>query len=125
MSSTHRGKFGAVKRAAFLTALREGSRRGAAAEAVGISRETVRLAYNADPDFAAQVEQAEMDANEPVEDALYQAALAGNVVAAQVWLYNRMPERWQDRRRVDATHSGPSGGPVEIRVVYDDVDRSA
>jgi len=57
---------------------------------------------NADPKFAAEVERAEMEANETVENALYEAALSGNVVACQVWLYNRTPERWKDKRAAAA-----------------------
>lgn len=50
--------------------------------------------------FAAEVAQAETDANELVEQALFNTALKGNVTAQQVWLYNRDPARWQDRRNI-------------------------
>lgn len=40
-----------------------------------------------------------------VVDALYKKALAGNVVAMQVWLYNRAPEFWADKRAVAVTGS--------------------
>ena len=93
-------KFTAYKKAAYLEALREGSRRGAAAESVGVTRQCVRLHMNKDPAFLDATEQAEMDANELVEGALFKAAVGGNVTACQVWLYNRMPERWADRRNV-------------------------
>jgi len=115
-------KFGAQKRTEFLQNLRDGMRRGAAAEAVGVTRETVRLVYRDEPEFASAVEQAEMDANETVEDALYQAATSGNVTAIQVWLYNRQPERWVDKRNVKMEHSGPDGGP---QVYEHRVDRTA
>lgn len=117
-----RGKFGAKKRAAYLEALRRGLRRGLAAKQAGIHRETARLAYNGDPEFAAAVELAELDSCEPIEDAMYQAALAGSVVAIQVWLYNRSPTRWRDQRRVE--HSGPEGRPipVQIRTMTAEVD---
>ncbi|MCA1596084.1 MAG: hypothetical protein LC772_06635 [Chloroflexi bacterium] len=96
--------FGVMKRAQFLEELRKGTRRGAAAESIGISRETIRIAYNTEPEFAAAVEQAEMDANELVENALFVAAKTGNVQACQTWLYNRMPERWKDKRSVSLSH---------------------
>lgn len=98
-------KFTARRREAFLALLRDGARRGAAADQVGVTRQTVRMAYQADPDFRAAVDQAEMDANEPVEDALYQAAIAGNVRAIEVWLYNRTGERWKDQRNVSGSLS--------------------
>ena len=95
---SRRHKFSKEKKEQYLDELRRGARRMAAAESVGINRETARAHYNADPEFAAAVEQAEMDANELIEDALFQAAESGNVVACQVWLYNRMPDRWKDKR---------------------------
>ena len=95
------GKIGNKKKEAFLDELRKGLRRGKAAEAVGISRETVRLAINSDVSFAAKVDQAELDACELVEDALFNQATKGNTTAIQVWLYNRWPERWQDQRNMN------------------------
>jgi hypothetical protein len=93
-------KFDANKREAFLDKLREGLRRGAAAEAIGVSRVTVCDAMRDDPDFADAVSQAELDSCELVEDALFKAAtLDRNVTACQVYLYNRRPDRWRDMRQ--------------------------
>lgn len=91
-------KVGLSKKAAYLEALAKGMRRGAAAKSVGVSRESIRLAYHEDPSFLAEIEQAELDACEPVEDALYAQCLKGNVVAIQVWLYNRSSSNWKDQR---------------------------
>lgn len=85
---------------AYLDRLRNGLRRGAAAKAVGVTRETIRVRMLTDLDFAAAVDQAELDANEIVEDALFKQAKKGNVTAIQVWLYNRWPERWKDQRNI-------------------------
>lgn len=82
--------------------LRLGKRRGAAAKAVGVSRVTVALHVKDDPEFAAAVDDAEMDVHEQVEEALLVKAKEGNVVAIQVWLYNRLPELWRDRRNLGA-----------------------
>jgi len=112
-----RTKFGKRRKQAYLDALRQGARRGAAAASVGVTRETVRLHRQKDPEFAQAEIDAELEAHELVEDALFQAALSGNVVACQVWLYNRMPDRWQDRRNVNLQHTGKDGGPIEIRDV--------
>lgn len=55
--------------------------------------------------FAESVTEAELDANEAVEDALFKAATVDrNVTAIQVWLYNRCPDEWADKRRTN--HSG-------------------
>jgi hypothetical protein len=109
-------KFNSKRKAEYLQQLREGLRRGAAAEAVGISRETARLHYNSDETFAEQVRLAEADSHEVVEDALFQAASSGNVTAMIFYLCNRMPEKWQNVQKVQNTHAAPDGGPMEHRV---------
>ena len=114
-------KFGTDKKEAFLELLRQGGRRGASAVAIGISRETVRLYMKENEEFAVAVSQAEMDANELVEDALFMAATAGNTTAMQVWLYNRDPDRWADRRR----HELELTGPIKIKVEYEDAESKA
>ena len=116
--TARRTKFTAKKKAAFLDLLRSGTRRCAAARAVGIDRSTAYRHSRDDPDFAAAVEEAETEANEVVEDALFKAATeGGNVTAMQVWLYNRCPDRWQDRRsvKVSATATLESLTPAELR----------
>ena len=98
-------KFTKQKQEAFLAALREGSRRGAAAESVGVTRWLISHYIKSNPEFREAIERAEMEANELVEDALFMAATSGNVVAAQVWLYNRAPDRWRDQRNVNHEHT--------------------
>ena len=113
---THADKFDATKKEGYLDALRQGARRGAAAEAVGVTRQTVHNHLKAHPEFAEEVSRAEMEANDLVVDALFQAAISGNVVAIQVWLYNRVPEEWADKRnlRLNAELVGKDGGPIVI-----------
>ena len=65
-----------------------------------------------------KAEQAELEANELVENALFQAAIGGNVTACQVWLYNRMPDRWADRRNVRI--GGEPEHPIDVRTMSDD-----
>lgn len=93
-------KFDAKKKAEYLEKLRAGVRRGKAAEAVGLTRQLISVTVRRDPKFAADVDQAELDACELVEDALFREALKGNVTAIQVYLYNRWPERWKDQRNI-------------------------
>lgn len=78
----------------FLECLRNGARPSEAAKKVNLHYDTVRKRYNSDPEFRAQWDQAEMQAAEPVEDSLYNAAINGNVPAAVKWLEKRAPERW-------------------------------
>ncbi len=103
-------KFTVKKQEKFLQLVSEGSRRGIAAESVGVTRQCVSYLAGHNEEFAKALELAEMDANEQVEDALFQAATSGNVVAIQVWLYNRSPQEWADRRRVE--------GKVEGKVLH-------
>ena len=94
----HREKFDAARREIFLDLLRKGVRRTQACKKAGISRPTFNKYMNNNKKFAAEVAQAETDANELVEQAMFSSALKGNVTAQQVWLYNRDPDRWSDKR---------------------------
>jgi hypothetical protein len=94
----HREKFDAARREIFLDLLRKGVRRTQACKKTGISRPTFNKCMNNNKKFAAEVAQAETDANELVEQAMFSSALKGNVTAQQVWLYNRDPDRWSDKR---------------------------
>jgi hypothetical protein len=84
-------RFTEERRTTFIESLREGCWRATGARAAGVHFSTVRRHMLADPDFAAAVEDAELDANTAVENALYQRALDGNVTACLAWLYSRMP----------------------------------
>lgn len=105
-----------VRKDAYLKALSEGVLRGAASQAAGVSRITIWEWRRKDAEFNAACEAAELSAVDAVEDALFQTALGGNVTAQQVWLYNRAPDRWADRRNV--RHSGRvdvvAGEPVDM-----------
>lgn len=110
-------KLDAIKRETYLNLLREGGRRGTSAKAIGVCRSTLADLMKADVKFAKAVSKAEMEANEIIEDAMFEAARAGNTTAMQVWLYNRCPDRWADRRQLE--HTGKPGEPVKIEVSYE------
>jgi hypothetical protein len=100
-------KFTAAKQQEYLDLLATGARRGAAAKAVGITRQMVNHHFQSNEDFAKAVDIAELSANEIVEDAMFRTAVDGNVTAQQVWLYNRDPDHWTDRRgRTDGAPNG-------------------
>ena len=113
----NRKKFDRAKKDAYLDLLREGTRRGQAAHQVGVDPSTVQRHMARYPQFAKELSQAEMLADDEVENALYTAAISGNVTACQVWLYNRRPEAWADRRNLRAEVSGPDGGPIPMSLV--------
>jgi len=88
-----RKRFSLALQQEFLHHLRQGMRRGAAAELLGFSRMTVIDYIEEHPDFEKKVLDAEGEANEHVEEALYQAAVSGNVAAARAWLELRPAPR--------------------------------
>lgn len=77
--------FDAPAREQFLEHLRSGMRPGAAAFVGKIPRATVDGYMAEHPDFALEVRDAEATATEHVEEAVYQAAISGNVQAARLW----------------------------------------
>ena len=102
---------------ALLTALAAGSSLTKAAEHAGIAARTVYRWMRDDSDLAERVKDARDSASDVVEDALFEAAVSGNVTAQQVWLYNRRPDRWTDRRG-SAQPTQPASGagvPAEDR----------
>jgi len=111
----HRNKFDSIKKDAYLELLKQGHTRGLAASLVGIHRATVSIHMKKDKGFAEAVSEAESDAIGKVENALFEAAISGNVTAIQVYLYNRNPERWADRRSVRL--AGEGGGPIEVKEI--------
>ena len=108
-------KFDAVKRERYLEILRTGGRRRAAARMCGVHPETVRRYREKHPGFAREASAAEAEANEVVENALFVAATQDkNVTAMTVWLYNRAPTEWSDRKVLKAEHTGKVDSTVEV-----------
>jgi len=88
-----RKTFTAGRRDDFLEHLRAGMRRGAAAEELGLTRKLV-LEYIATHEaYELLVLDAEGEASEHVEEALFQAAVSGNVAACKLWMDLRKPRR--------------------------------
>lgn len=71
----------------FLEHLRNGIRRGAAGYAMGLDRMTVMdfIAAEGNEEFAKAVLDAEGEAHEHVDEAVWQAAVSGSVAAARLW----------------------------------------
>lgn len=97
--------FTAAKRQRYLKLLEDGHTFAAAAEAVEVSPALVWSLRRTDEEFREQVEASRErgidSATADVEDSLLSQAKKGNVVAIQVWLYNRRPDRWRDRRNIE------------------------
>ena len=105
-----RKKFTLAHQQKFLQHLREGMRRGATAELLGFSRMSVMNYIEDHPDFEKQVLDAEGEATEHVEEALFQAAVSGNVAACRAWLELRMGPR--TTQALQSPHMPPPG-PLE------------
>jgi hypothetical protein len=105
-------RFDAKARARYLDAIEDGFGKSKASQLAGVDRSTAWRYESEHPDFAEEVQAAQDRCLDGIEHALYKAAMNGNVVAAQVILYNRRSDRWQDRRNVQVT--GGDGGPVQI-----------
>lgn len=107
-------KLDTIKKEEYLEQLRNGHTRGYAATLVGVGRSTIYDHMKADKGFAEAISEAETDAIAKIENALFEAANSGNVTAIQVFLYNRDPKRWADRRSVRL--AGEGGGPIEVEI---------
>jgi hypothetical protein len=103
-----------TKKTAYLEHISNGHTRGYAATLVGLHRTTILRHMKDDKDFAQAVTEAEADAIGKIENALFEAAQSGNVTAIQVFLYNRDPKRWSDKRNVQL--AGEGGGPIKVEV---------
>lgn len=68
--------------------------------AVGWSPAHVRKLMK-DDEFLDIIRGAQERANGTVEESLFNRAVAGNVAAMQMWLFNREPDRWRDVKRIE------------------------
>jgi ethanolamine utilization cobalamin adenosyltransferase len=109
--------FTKAKQEEYLLEIRQGTRRGAAAEILGFKRMDVLKYIDETPKFRAQVEDAEKEATELVEEALFQAAVSGNVSAAKTWLeyQGRFPTKMPQlpAQRPIGPAPAPGGTPAD------------
>ena len=101
LESKTRFKFTLEIKREYFQLLQAGGRPRKSALLLGIPWRAVKRRLKKSARFAEAFANAECDGNEKVEEALFNSALSGNVQACQAWLYNRMPERWKDMRKID------------------------
>ena len=95
--------FSSVKKDRYLGLLRQGAGRQAAAKAAGVTYRTIFNYTKSHPEFAEEVDFAEMESCFPIEMAMYQKALEGSFPHAVFYLQNRSASRWEDKRKPNVT----------------------
>lgn len=103
--------FTPVLREEYLANIRSGMMRGAAGEALGLERFTV-LGYIADhPEFEIRVLDAEEEALEHIDEAIYQAGASGNFPAAKLWIERHEQRKAERLARRDPLRLEAQGEP--------------
>lgn len=105
----------------YLEVLESGHSLQAAAAAIGRSRVTMWRLAQADPDFAAQVDDAYDAGSDTLEDTLRDIGAKGNPTAIIFLLNGRRPEKYKQVSRVE--HTGANGGPIRT-VTIDALDEA-
>lgn len=118
-------KFTTEVRGLYLTKLREGKRRGAAAREVGLDPSSVRAYAARHEDFRQERRVAEAEADELVEDAMFVAATKDrNQRAIETWLFNRKPDKWRDKRFVGIVGGRADDPTPSVEVTVTDKSES-
>lgn len=113
------------------------------ADFFGVSVQTIHNWTEQEPEFLESRRKGKEEADANVAHALYHRALGyshpeekifqsdGDIIradttkhyppdtaAAFIWLKNRQPDVWRDKQQVE--HSGPGGGPIELKEMTDE-----
>jgi len=110
---------------AYLDSLRCGSRRYVAARKLNIASTHISNCIRTNPEFKQQVEEAEEEACEVVEDALWRNAVDGNFNAQKFWLVNRASHRWSEKKQLPGSIDSVIPIQVNVSNVFDDIQRLA
>lgn len=106
---------------AYLSLIREGFMRFEAARRLGFTLSTVKKHYAADPEFKEALDEAQLEATEPVEKVLYDAALNKEPWAVTKWLTKRDKDRWGEEPaevNIKVNHElGPGLAAVQILIL--------
>ena len=98
---------------AILADLRTGATLRAAAQANGISEDTLSR-WRDDPALNLRIEQAVAQAARACEIEIHRAATSGCWKAALAYLSRRSPDEWGDPHRALRIETGPASGPLRI-----------
>lgn len=104
---------------------RDGVPMATAAHQCGVSVNAVKKHMKNDPEFAEAMFEAEEEVIDLVEQSLLQRAISGDVIAAQVVLYNKRDRTWRDRRSstLEVKYVPPNELDQQIAQLEDEVNR--
>lgn len=88
----------------YLGCIRTGDMRFQAARSCGVTPRHVQLFAASHPEFADALAEAEAEAAEPIERALYEEAVVGEEWAVKLWLSRRQKERWGEPKAQETTN---------------------
>ena len=89
------------------------------ADYCGVEPETVRQWRKKYRDFESSIRRAKLLADNRVEGSLFHRACSGDVTAQGLWLKNRRPDEWREKRDIDIRT--PDG--IQMNHSATDVDR--
>lgn len=92
------------------------------ASAFGVDERTINRWLVTKPEFCQAVKEGREVADANVANSLYRKALNGDTAAAFIWLKNRRPDLWRDKKEVEATQDVRHSGKVE-HVLSDEARR--
>lgn len=84
----------------FFKLIEKGARPSEACKQAGVTMNGYYTKMREDPEFKERMVQAEAIASEPIEEAVKEAAIGGNVQAQKLWLEKRSPDRWPSDKRL-------------------------
>ncbi len=86
---------------------------------LGFDKKVWASAKKSHPEFATILRTTRETADAEVESSLYRKAIKGETAAIKLWLTNRLPEKWGDRKTIE--HTGTT--KVEIQAYLPDNGR--
>ena len=87
------------------------------ASVLGMGESTLYEKIKEYPEFLEAIEAGKAKGIATVTNALFNKAKDGDVPAMKYYLNNRDNANWKDR--IDNTHSGADGGPIQIDSVFE------
>lgn len=82
---------------------------------MGVAYSTLKDWKNKYPAISAALKKGKDVVDFEVENALYEAAISGNVTAQIYWLNNRKPDKWRNKPKEEKTDT-------TVKVVFEDTE---